>query len=201
MTFHGKPRANEETMHHVHESPWSMLGPLCVLAVGATVLGKIGYSFFVGDDRAQFWKSAILVLPGHQVLDRLDSNPAIITYLPLVAALAGIALAYWAYMFQPDLPGRLAMRFRALYLFLVNKWYFDDLYDRLFVRSAFALGDVLWRSGDGKIIDGLGPDGIATATRDLARQASRLQTGYVYHYAFAMLIGVVALVTWYLFPR
>jgi NADH-quinone oxidoreductase subunit L len=95
----------------------------------------------------------------------------------------------------------LALRFRALYLFLLNKWYFDELYDRLFVKSAFSLGDGLWKTGDGMIIDGLGPDGIAATTRELAREASRLQTGYVYHYAFAMLIGVVALVTWYLLPR
>ena len=76
-----------------------------------------------------------------------------------------------------------------------------ELYDRLFVRTAFSLGEGLWKTGDATIIDGLGPDGIAAATRELAREASRLQTGYVYHYAFAMLIGVVALVTWYLLPR
>ena len=95
---------------------------------------------------------------------------------------------------------RLAQQFRALYLFLLNKWYFDELYDLLFVRSAMALGDGLWKSGDGAMIDGLGPNGFAAMTRDLARQASRLQTGYVYHYAFAMMIGLVAFVTWYLLP-
>src|SRR5208282_5069722 len=99
---------------------------------------------------------------------------------------------------DPAIPARLALQYRAIYLFLLNKWYFDELYDRLFVKSAFSLGEGLWKTGDGTIIDGLGPDGISAATRELAREASRLQTGYVYHYAFAMLIGVVALITWYL---
>ena len=119
--------------------------------------------------------------------------------IPTLAA--KIAVAYFCYLMRPGIPPALALRFRALYLFLLNKWYFDELYDRLFVKSAFSLGDGLWKTGDGMIIDGLGPDGIAATTRELAREASRLQTGYVYHYAFAMLIGVVALVTWYLLPR
>ena len=96
---------------------------------------------------------------------------------------------------------RLAQRFRELYLFLLNKWYFDELYDLLIVRPAMAIGDGFWKSGDGAVIDGLGPNGLASLTRDLARQASRLQTGYVYHYAFAMMIGLAAFVTWYLLPR
>jgi NADH-quinone oxidoreductase subunit L len=183
MTFHGKPRADEETMHHAHESPWVMLIPLIVLAIGATCAGFLADRFFVGADHAAFWKSAILVLPQHNALARAEDIPLVIAYLPLIAALLGIAGAYWAYMVQPDIPGELAARFRSLYLFLLNKWYFDELYDWLFVRSAFALGYGLWKSGDGTVIDGLGPDGIAATTRDLARQASRLQSGYVYHYA------------------
>jgi len=125
----------------------------------------------------------------------------LIDYLPLIAGVAGMALAYVCYMWRTGIPAAAAMHFRALYLFLLNKWYFDELYDRLFVRSAFSLGDNLWKTGDGTIIDGLGPDGISAATRELAREASRLQTGYVYHYAFAMLIGVVALISWYLIPK
>jgi NADH-quinone oxidoreductase subunit L len=201
MTFHGKPRADEETMHHVHESPWVMLAPLFVLAAGAICAGFLAEHFFVGSGRAAFWKSSILVLPNHDSIAASESIPMAIAYLPLVAALAGIAVAYLCYVVRPTIPDVLAHRFRALYLFLLNKWYFDELYDRLFVNTAFALGDGLWKTGDGAIIDGLGPDGIAAATRELAREASRLQTGYVYHYAFAMLIGVVALVSWYLIPR
>src|SRR5205823_5401408 len=189
------------TMHHVHESPWVMLVPLIVLALGAVVAGYLFEDWFVGHDRGEFWKHAILVLPAHDSIGRAAELGGIIEFLPLIAAVLGIATAYLCYSIEPEIPARLAMQYRALYLFLLNKWYFDELYDRLFVRSAFTLGDGLWRTGDGAIIDGFGPDGIAAATRELAREASRLQTGYVYHYAFAMLIGVVALVTWYLLPR
>ena len=201
MTFHGKPRAGEEVMHHAHESPWVMLVPLIVLAIGAAFFGFLGYDFFVGHDSASFWKNAILVLPQHDPLAAAEGNPFLVRYLPLTVAVIGIAVAYVFYVVDPQIPVRLAAHYRALYLFLLNKWYFDELYDWVFVRNAFVLGNWAWRSGDGAVIDGLGPNGIAAVTRDLARQASRLQTGYLYHYAFAMMIGLVALVTWYLFPR
>jgi len=201
MTFHGEPRAGEEAMHHAHESPWVMRVPLLVLAVGAAVCGYLGYDYFVGDGRAAFWKAAILVLPRYDSLAAAAQIPAVVRYLPLPFGLAGLATAYVLYVVDPRLPIRLAARYRALYLFLLNKWYFDELYDWVFVRSALVLGDGLWKSGDGTVIDGLGPNGIAAMTRDLARQASRLQTGYLYHYAFAMMIGLVALVTWYLLPH
>jgi NADH-quinone oxidoreductase subunit L len=201
MTFHGAPRADEETMHHVHESPWVMLIPLLFLSAGAICIGFLFAPYFVGPDAGGFWKGAILVLPGHDSIAAGERISPLLAWLPTIAALIGIATAYVAYVLVPDLPGRFAVRFRALYLFVLNKWYIDELYDRLFVRSAFLIGNGLWKSGDGTVIDGLGPDGVAAMTRDLARQASRLQTGYVYHYAFAMLIGVVALVTWYLLPR
>ena len=96
-------------------------------------------------------------------------------------------------------PAALVARVRPVHTFVYNKWYFDELYDLLFVRPAHYLGASLWRSGDGAIIDGVGPDGLAAATRNLARRAGRLQSGYVYHYAFAMMIGVVTLITWYMF--
>jgi NADH-quinone oxidoreductase subunit L len=201
MTFHGEPRAGEETMHHAHESPWVMLVPLLVLALGAVVFGYIGQSYFVGGERAGFWKSAILVLPQFDSLAKLEEIPPLVRYLPLILGLVGIATAYVFYIVDKTIPARLALRLRALYLFLLNKWYFDELYDWLFVRPAMMIGDGLWKSGDGAVIDGLGPDGVAAVTRDLAQQASRLQTGYLYHYAFAMMIGLVALVTWYLLPR
>jgi NADH-quinone oxidoreductase subunit L len=201
MTFHGEPRADEETMHHAHESPWVMLVPLVVLAIGAAFFGYLGKEFFVGDEHASFWKSSILVLPEHDSLAEAERVPLVIGYLPLFAAFLGIAVAYVFYIADPAIPVRLGARFRALYLFLLNRWYFDELYDWLFVRLAMALGDGLWKSGDGGVIDRFGPDGVAAVTRHSAQQASRLQSGYLYHYAFAMMIGLVAFVTWYLFPR
>jgi NADH-quinone oxidoreductase subunit L len=201
LTFHGRPRADEHTMHHVHESPWIILVPLFVLALGAIVTGWLFEGFFIGDERAEFWRQSVLVLPAHDSIALGENLHGVIDFLPLIAGGLGIVTAYLCYSIEPDIPTRLAMQYRALYQFLLNKWYFDELYDRLFVRNAFSLGEGLWRTGDGKIIDGLGPDGVAAAARELAREASRLQTGYLYHYAFAMLIGVVALVTWYLLPR
>jgi len=198
MTFHGKPRASREIMNHVHESPKVMILPLVVLAVGAIFAGMIGFHDFVGEGRDGFWRDSILVLADHDSIEGAHYAPFWVSTLPLAVGLLGIFLAWVAYIKWPEIPARAAKTFHALYLFLLNKWYFDELYDFLFVRPAMALGRILWKDGDGKIIDGFGPDGISNVTRGLSVLASRLQTGYLYHYAFAMLIGVVALVSWYL---
>jgi len=198
LTFHGTPRASAETMHHVHESPWVMIGPLLVLGTGAIFAGIFGFHLFVGEGRAEFWRDSILVLPGHDTIEGAHHVPFLVSIAPLVAGLIGILVAYYAYIARPEFPGLVVARFRALYLFLLNKWYFDELYDLLIVRPAMALGFGLWKKGDGAVIDGLGPDGISARTLDMSVLTSRLQTGYLYHYAFAMLIGVVVLVTWYL---
>ena len=113
----------------------------------------------------------------------------------------GFSIAYYYYVLHPDVPPQMAARKGLLYTFLYNKWYFDELYDFLFVRPAKRLGRFLWKVGDGMIIDGLGPDGISKRVLDVTRGAVRLQSGYVYHYAFAMLVGVAALVTWFLFSK
>ena len=201
MTFHGNPRADEKTMAHVHESPKSMTIPLIVLALGAMFAGGVGYNVFVGGDMKAFWGDAILVLPNHTALVDAHHVAAWVKHAPLVVGAVGIGLAYYMYMVKTDVPARLAARFHYLYLFLYNKWYFDELFDWMFVRPAHYLGRELWREGDGTIIDGLGPDGITAVTRNLAARASQLQSGYVYHYAFAMLIGVAGLVTLYLYMR
>jgi NADH-quinone oxidoreductase subunit L len=201
LTFNGAPRASEEVMHHVHESPQIMLVPLYVLAAGAILAGKLAYNLFVGEGREGFWRESILVLPDHNSLEAAHHAPAWVGYLPLAMGLLGIAVAWLAYIWRPEIPRIAAARFRALYLFLLNKWYFDELYDALFVRPAMALGFDLWKKGDGAVIDGLGPDGVSALTARLSVRASRLQTGYLYHYAFVMLIGVVVLVSWYLLRR
>jgi NADH-quinone oxidoreductase subunit L len=199
LTFHGEPRADRETMHHVHESPNVMLIPLYVLAFGAVFAGMAGYHYFVGEGRAEFWRQSLLVLPENDAIEHAHHGlPFFVPLLPFVVAIAGIAVAYLCYIRRPGLPAEIAGRFRGLYQFLLNKWYFDELYDRIFVRPAFRLGHGFWKGGDGAIIDGLGPDGLAAATVGAARRASRLQTGYIYHYAFAIVVGVVAFVTWYL---
>jgi NADH-quinone oxidoreductase subunit L len=201
MTFHGRSRADHHTYEHVHESPPVMLLPLVVLAAGAVFAGMLGAGLFIGEGNAEFWHEAIQILPAHDALAAREAIPAIFSLLPLIVALAGIALAYLFYVAAPGLPGQLAGSVHGLYLFLLNKWYFDELFDALFVRPSFYIGWGLWKGGDGAMIDGLGPDGVATVTQDLSRQASRLQTGYVYHYAFAMLIGVVLMISYYLVRR
>jgi NADH-quinone oxidoreductase subunit L len=105
------------------------------------------------------------------------------------------------YVLKPSVPGEIAKRHEFLYRFLLNKWYFDELYDAIFVRPTKWLGRFLWKKGDGMVIDGMGPDGISARVVDVTAQVVRLQTGFVYHYAFAMLIGVGSLVTWYLLTR
>ena len=196
MTFHGESRASAEVQSHIHESPRVMIWPLYVLAAGAILGGWIAYDHFVGDARNAFWGASLL--EGNDSIEAAHHVPAWVKFLPLGIALSGIALAYLLYMARPDLPGAIAARLRPLYLFLLNKWYFDELFDAIFVQPARYLGRGFWKAGDGALIDGVGPDGVAAATRTLSRRVSRLQSGYVYHYAFAMLIGVVALVTWYL---
>jgi len=197
LTFQGTPRASPETMHHAHEAPWVMIAPLLVLATGAVLAGRLGYNLFVGEGRAGFWRDSILVLSSHDSVEAAHHVPFFISYMPLVLGLLGIWAAWYAYISKPDLPGIWARNFRPIYLFLLNKWYFDELYDFLFVRPAFWLGHGLWKKGDGAVIDGLGPDGVSEATVDFSVIVSRLQTGYMFHYAFAMLIGVVLLVSWY----
>ena len=115
--------------------------------------------------------------------------------------IAGLGASYYVYMLQPGLGPRIARAAGPINTFFHNKWYFDELYDFLFVRPAKAIGWGLWRGGDVGIIDRFGPDGVAHGTLDTAKRVVRLQTGYVYHYAFVMLIGVAALVTWYLYLR
>ena len=196
MTFHGAPRADERVMAHVHESPKMIILPLFVLAAGAVAAGWLGSDMV--DPDSDFWGASIVVL-GDNVLEAAHHVPLWVKLTPLVLGVIGIAMAVWMYILNPALPARLAGASRGLYLFLLNKWYFDELYDRIFVNPAKRLGLGLWKSGDGDVIDGVGPDGIAAAVINLSRRASRLQTGYIYHYAFAMLVGVALLVTWYMF--
>lgn len=196
MTFHGQP-TDRRAYEAAHESPPVMIWPLYVLAVGAVFAGMVFYSAFVGSDREAFWGASIFVL--NDIIELAHHVPFWVKAAPMVVTLVGLGLAWLLYIKVPTLPALLAARLRPLYLFSYNKWYFDELYDVLFVRPAIFIGRGLWKTGDGAVIDGLGPDGIANVTRNLAQRAVRLQSGYLYHYAFAMMIGVVLLVTWYMF--
>lgn len=199
LTFMGKTRADHHTYEHAHESPRTMLIPLVVLAAGAILAGFPFAGKFIGAGYDAFWKGALFTGKDNHVLHDLHNVPLWVKLSPIVMMATGFALAWAFYIQKPDRPTRLAKRFPHIYDFLLNKWYFDELYDRIFVRPAMALGRFFWKKGDGWLIDGFGPDGVSALTLKVADKATKIQTGFVYHYAFAMLIGVAALVTWYLF--
>jgi NADH-quinone oxidoreductase subunit L len=184
--------------HTPHESPLVMLIPLGVLALGAVVAGFAFKEAFIGHSYDAFWKGSLFTGPENKILEEIHHVPALIPWIPTIMMVLGFVLAYLFYIRDTRRPAALAAQHPFLYRFLLNKWYFDELYDAIFVRPAMWIGRFFWRTGDQRIIDGLGPDGISARVLDVTRGVVRVQTGYVYHYAFAMLIGVAALVTWYL---
>jgi NADH-quinone oxidoreductase subunit L len=194
LTFEGKPREKPEVLEHAHEPPWTMGLPLIILALGSLLAGAVFMRFFIGGDEVSFWRGS-LVTHGeahHEV-------PILVMLAPTLAMAAGFAVAWYFYITNPLVPFGLAKRFRGAHQFLLHAWYFDDLYDFLFVRPAKRLGRFLWKTGDGTIIDGIGPDGVAARVIDITNRVIRLQTGYIYHYAFVMLIGVALIITYFIF--
>ena len=200
LTFHGASRAEPQVLEHVHESPWVMLAPLVVLAVGAAVNGFVFEGDFIGHHWAEFWGASIFVGPANHVLEDMHHIPRLIGLLPSIVGVLGFALVFVMYIAVPSLPARMAGAVPALYRFVLNKWYFDELYDFLFVRPAQALARVLWEVGDTAIIDGV-PNGIAALTTDSSAQVVKIQTGSIAVYAFTMLIGLVVLVSVFLLFR
>jgi NADH-quinone oxidoreductase subunit L len=154
------------------------------------------HDLFIGHGYDGFWKAALFTGEDNHILHEFHDVPWAVKFSPFIAMLLGLALAWYFYIRSPQTPKELARQHRGLYAFLLNKWYFDELYDFLFVRPSMWLGRFLWKKGDGAVIDGLGPDGVASRVVDVTNRVVRLQSGYLYHYAFAMLIGVAALVTW-----
>jgi NADH-quinone oxidoreductase subunit L len=241
MTFFGEARGNRHTHDHAHESPWTMLAPLGVLALGAVFSGVVWYNSFFGhtDSVARFFgvpyaeeihaedghgdetpaaegtetaeaaygehhyvftgapgEGAIHAAPDNTVLNDAHAVPYGVKWSPFFAMLLGFGVALWFYVLNPSLPRRLAENQRPLYLFLLNKWYFDEAYEFLFIRPARWLGRTLWKSGDGAIIDG-GINGLALGIIPFfTRLAGRAQSGYIFTYALAMVMGIVVLVTW-----
>ncbi|MDG1690640.1 MAG: NADH-quinone oxidoreductase subunit L [Alphaproteobacteria bacterium] len=196
LTFFGAPRCSNDTLSHVHESPPVMLVPLIVLAFGALIAGFAFSGLFIGDTQTAFWSGTIFTSADNHVLHDLHNVPSWVKLSPLLMMLSGFVLAYIMYIRYPKWPGEIAEQHDLIYKFLLNKWYFDEIYDFLFVRPAKWIARVLWKGGDGAIIDGLGPDGIASSVQRVTRRIVGLQTGFVYHYAFVMLLGVASFVTW-----
>ena len=234
LTFFGEARGNKHTHDHAHESPWTMLVPLGVLAVGAVFAGVVWYNSFFGktDEVGRFFgvpyaveeshdatdadhgaeakaagyahynltgapgEGAIHAAPDNNILNEAHEVPKWVKWSPFFAMILGFVTAYWFYIVNPSLPRRLAENQRYLYLFLLNKWYFDEVYDFLFLRPAQWLGRFLWKRGDGAVIDG-GINGLAMGVIPfITRLAGRAQSGYIFTYAFAMVLGIVLLITW-----
>jgi NADH-quinone oxidoreductase subunit L len=194
-TFHGTPH-DQHHYEQAHESPLVMLVPLGVLAAGSLLAGYPFQHLFIGSGAEAFFRQSLKLT---QVLEAMEQTPYLISILPTLMMVIGFAVAWHFYIRRPDIPVELARQQEPLYKFLLNKWYFDELYDAIFVRPAIRLGRLLWKGGDGWLIDGFGPDGVSARVLDVTRNVVRLQTGYLYHYAFAMLIGVAGLITWFMF--
>ncbi len=199
MAFHGKPRMAPETYEKAHESPAVMTVPLIALAVGALGAGLAFKSVFIGHDYGTFWRGSLFTGPDNTILVDLHQVPEWVVLSPSVMMAAGFLVAWLSYIAVPAIPDLMTRAFKPIHLFLLNKWYVDELYDWLFVRPMKWLSRKLWKVGDGAIIDGLGPDGVAARVRDVTARVVRLQSGFVYHYAFAMLVGVAIIITYFLY--
>ncbi|OUS08755.1 NADH-quinone oxidoreductase subunit L [Rhodobacterales bacterium 52_120_T64] len=198
LTFYGKEKGDKHTHDHAHESPMVMIIPLAVLAVGAIFAGMFFYNNFFGHDVAEWFSVAIYTNheTNHVLHDAHDVGNWV-KVSPFIAMMVGFLVSYYFYIINPAFPKGLATRNPGLYQFLLNKWYFDEVYDFLFVNPAKRLGHFLWKKFDGSVIDGT-INGIAMGFIPfLTRAASKAQSGYLFHYAFAMILGVVGLITWF----
>ena len=173
-----------------------MLVPLIVLAFGALIAGAGFADLFIGKSQAAFWGGTIFTAEGNDILVALKQVPSWVVFSPLAMMLSGFVLAYILYIRRPQWPAAIAEEHDLIYKFLLNKWYFDEIYNFIFVRPAKWLARLFWKGGDGFIIDGFGPDGVAANVLRITRRVVGLQTGFVYHYAFVMLLGVAGFVSW-----
>src|SRR4051794_27632943 len=195
-TFHGEPH-DQQHYEAAHEAPIWMLIPIGILAAGSILAGFPFKELFAGHGVEEFFRESVKMHPG--IIDEMHHIHWSIALLPTLMMALGFVVSWLFYIRRPYLPVELANQHQMLYRFLLNKWYFDELYDLILVRPAKWLGRFLWKVGDGYIIDGFGPDGVSARVLDITRNVVKLQTGYLYHYAFAMLIGVAGLITWFMF--
>lgn len=181
--------------YHPHESPWTMLVPLALLSIGAVAAGVVFHHAFIDAEGGPHFWGASLAFDAH-LAHATHEVPLWVKLSPAVAMLVGLTIAWQAYIRDPSIPRRFVEQFRLLHAFLYNKWYFDELYDLVFVRPALWVGRLFWKQGDEGTIDRFGPDGAAAAVFAGTRLTARLQTGYLYTYALVMLLGVAAATTW-----
>ena len=198
LTFHGQSNADKKVLSHVHESPLVMLLPLFILAFGALFSGWFFYENFVGHHWHEFWGHSIYIAETNKAMKLAHYVPKWVKYLPVFLAVLGILSAYVFYLLIPSLPSKISKNFSPLYNLFFNKWYFDEIYDYLFVKSFVKIGIVFWKKGDENTIDRYGPNGVSKLVKNISSKSIIIQSGFIYHYAFAMLIGLVVLLTWLL---
>tara|TARA_S200000501_G_C20861534_1_gene760022 strand:- start:117 stop:2045 length:1929 start_codon:yes stop_codon:yes gene_type:complete len=197
LTFNGKSNISTEIFSKIHESPKVMLFPLMVLSILTIFSGIYFVDYFMSHDYQFLWQTAIYLSESNHVIESIHYVPKWVKYSPLAMMVLGLITAIIFYLIYPNIPKFLSNKFNPLYKFLLNKWYFDELYELIFVRNISRIGNFLSNFGDKRVIDGLGPDGISLRVMDIAKQVSRIQTGYIYHYAFAMLIGLMLFITYF----
>ena len=197
LTFNGKSNIPTEIFSKIHESPKVMLFPLFILSIFTIFSGVYFVDYFMYHDYQYLWQSSIYLSENNHVIESIHYVPKWVKYSPLVMMVIGLITAVIFYLLYPKVPKFLSSQFNPVYKFLLNNWYFDEIYEFIFVRNISRIGNFLSNFGDKRIIDGLGPDGISLRVMDIAKQISRIQTGYIYHYAFAMLIGLMLFITYF----
>ena len=194
MTFHGKNNSPSEIYDRAHESPVIMLVPLFFLGIGSIVVGFIFTNLLVGYNSDHFWQNSLIIQD-----DFKKYLPFLQTLINKLSVAFGIIIAAILYYYKTDLPKKISNKYKLLYLFSLNKWYFDELYNKIFVIPSLYIADFFWKRGDIKTIDAYGPDGISKVIKIFSNACSKIQTGYLYHYAFVMLIGLVGFISWFLY--
>ena len=191
-TFHGNYRNENYAFEKVHESPLVILAPLFLLTLGAVFAGFLFKDIFIGIDHQVFWNGSIFFKEKFV----LQHPPYWFLYFTPVIGFLIIFIAYYLYVKNENILNQLKETHKPVYEFLLNKWYFDEFYEFLFVKPAKAFGNFLWSKGDEKIIDGYGPNGFARIIKIISDKAVLFQSGYLYHYAFVILIGLTVLLTY-----
>jgi NADH-quinone oxidoreductase subunit L len=199
LTFHGKSNASEDAIKHAHESPYVMLLPLALLALGSIFAGIYFYDSFIDHSWKEFWGNSIFVLKSNHILEEIHHAPYLVKWAPTIAMIVGFIISYKFYIKNKDIPFNLSKDHDLLYNFLYNKWYFDELYNFIFVKPTMKIAKIFWINGDENIINKYGPDGIVRRINQITKRIVKIQTGFIYHYAFSMIIGVSIMITFYMF--
>ncbi len=199
MTFYGNFRGKADHFSKAHEPETTMLLPLLLLSIGSIFSGMIFFSLFVGDETKGFFNDALLTTSTNNILYDYHYVPTWVKLSPFIAMLAGLGLAFNFYVMNLNLGKKLSNQHFGLYKFLYNKWYFDELFDLIIVKPALRCGDYLWKWGDGRLVDGFINRLALDFIPRLTFLYSKLQSGFLFHYAFGMIVGTTLLITWFSF--